>query len=117
VAPVRFVPVSTTVVPEGPEVGRKLATVGALGGGGLFLFDEAAPHAARTRSRVETSSPKANCRGRLGGTTLANPLLTKDQSFEDEGVPGGVSMGYCSGFGIEAQGCVSTTTSGPRVRY
>jgi hypothetical protein len=61
VAPVKFVPTRTTVVPVDPEVGAKLATAGA---GGSFgpPFEAALPQAAKTRTSVAQSKASAHRR-------------------------------------------------------
>jgi hypothetical protein len=69
VAPVRFVPVMVTEVPEAPEAGLKLAMVGAGVTGWEF---EASPPQAVNASKSATTS--ASSTGRRKGATLDNLL-------------------------------------------
>jgi hypothetical protein len=63
VAPLRFVPLMTTMVPEAPVAGAKLEMTGALLGGGLF--EVALPQAAMTSRSAAATSRRAHCHWRL----------------------------------------------------
>ena len=94
IAPVRFVPVMTTLVPATPEVGAKLEIVGAVGGGGV-LFEAALPQAAITSASDAQSSARAHWRTRPVELKPAKPLLTKDKELGSVALSAAVSMDYC----------------------